>query len=240
MVVHESGDQRWLATMQPELELETGRRVSFGEDSAIEIIGADETMFMSVRFVGTLTAEAAIDNYGRMLLPPSVASDAGAIDAPLKPDMAPRFFSRRVRIAPVFFHVGAQTFAPVTTDDLNAHRVHAESYHIDGKVAERINKAKQAGRGVWCAGTTAVRALESAVEKNGAVRKGVGETALFIRPPFTFRVADRLVTGLYLPRSTPLMVVCAFGGYERVMDAYRQAVREGYRFSNHGDAMAIL
>lgn len=238
MVVQESRDGTWLAMVSPALPM--GRRVTFGEDSAVEIVVADESIVRSVRFVGALTADAAIDKYGRMLLPPSSQRPTDPTDLGLTGDMFLQLFSRRVRIAPVFLHLGPETFAPVTTEDLGAHVLHAEPYHIDGRVAERINRAKQQRRGVWCVGTPTVRVLESAVDSNGRVRGETRETSLFIRPPFTFRVADRLITHLHRPRSTLLMVVCAFGGYERVMEAYREAVREGYRFYNHGDAMAIL
>ncbi len=238
MVVMESHDRTWLAMTTPELA--PGRRVTFGEGSAVEIVAADESVLRSVRFVGALTADAAIDKYGHMRLPPSLQRPTDPTDLGLTADMFLQLFSRRVRIAPVFLHLGPETFAPVTTEDLGAHVLQAEPYDIDGRVAERINRAKQARRGVWCVGTPAVRALESAVDNNGRVRGEGGETSLFIRPPFTFRVADRLITHLHKPRSTLLMLACAFGGHERVMEAIREAVREGYRFYNHGDAMAIL
>jgi S-adenosylmethionine:tRNA ribosyltransferase-isomerase len=95
-------------------------------------------------------------------------------------------------------------------------------------------------KGVWAVGTTVVRALESAADPAGRVRAGAGETSLFIRPPYQFQVVDRLLTNFHLPRSTLLMLVCAFGGYDRVLAAYREAVREGYRFYSYGDAMAII
>lgn len=238
MVIQESHDGSWLATLSPELKV--GHRVSFGDDASVEVVRADDSIMVSVRFLGALTADAAIDKYGRMLLPPSAQHPTDPTDLGLTADMFLQLFSRRVRIAPVFLHLGPETFAPVTTEDLGAHIVHAEPYDIDGRVAERINRAKQGRRGVWCVGTPAVRALESAVDHNGQVRGETRETSLFIRPPFTFRVANRLITHLHKPRSTLLMSVCAFGGYEPVMAAYREAVREGYRFYNHGDAMAIV
>jgi S-adenosylmethionine:tRNA ribosyltransferase-isomerase len=103
-----------------------------------------------------------------------------------------------------------------------------------------VNKVKGAGGAVWAVGTTVVRALESSVDANGEVRAGTGETSLLIRPPYEFKVIDHLITNFHLPRSTLLMLVCAFGGYEAVMGAYRAAVKEGYRFYSYGDAMLIL
>jgi len=103
-----------------------------------------------------------------------------------------------------------------------------------------VNEKKGVGRGVWAVGTTVVRALESAVDEPGRVRAGPQETSLFIHPPYEFKVVDRLLTNFHLPRSTLLMLVCAFGGYEAVMAAYREAVRAGYRFYSYGDAMVIV
>jgi S-adenosylmethionine:tRNA ribosyltransferase-isomerase len=117
--------------------------------------------------------------------------------------------------------------------------MHAEAFDITPGAAEWINRAKTRGRGVWGVGTTVVRALESSLDASGLVRPGAGETTLFIRPPYEFRSITRLITNFHLPRSTLLMLVCAFGGYEPVMAAYRVAVREGYRFYSYGDAMLI-
>jgi S-adenosylmethionine:tRNA ribosyltransferase-isomerase len=106
--------------------------------------------------------------------------------------------------------------------------------------AGRINFKKGAQRSVWAVGTTVVRALESAADASGQVRAGAAETSLFIRPPYDFKVVNRLITNFHLPRSTLLMLVCAFGGYEPVMAAYREAVKQGYRFYSYGDAMVII
>jgi S-adenosylmethionine:tRNA ribosyltransferase-isomerase len=114
--------------------------------------------------------------------------------------------------------------------------MHPEAYEIPVETAAAVDETTV----VWAVGTTVVRALESAADAAGHVRAGAGETSLFIHPPYRFRVIDRLLTNFHLPRSTLLMLVCAFGGYEAVMGAYREAVREGYRFYSYGDAMAII
>ena len=137
-------------------------------------------------------------------------------------------------------HVGPGTFRPVEVEDLDAHPMHAESYAISVEAAEAINTRRRAGGKVWAVGTTAVRTLETVAEENGTVHSGAGETRLFIHPPYAFKAVDRIITNFHLPRSTLLMLVCAFGGYERVMEAYREAVREGYRFYSYGDAMVIV
>jgi len=118
--------------------------------------------------------------------------------------------------------------------------MHPEVYEIVAGAANWVNKVRDVGSKVWAVGTTVVRALESAVDEMGEVRPGTRETSLFIRPPYDFRIVNHLITNFHLPRSTLLMLVCAFGGYERVMDAYREAVKEGYRFYSYGDAMVII
>ena len=118
--------------------------------------------------------------------------------------------------------------------------MHPEPYLIPPETAEIVDRAKAAGRSTWAVGTTVVRALETAADERGRIRPGAGETGLFIYPPYRFRAVDRLLTNFHLPRSTLLMLVCAFGGNERVMRAYREAVEQGYRFYSYGDAMAVV
>ncbi len=138
----------------------------------------------------------------------------------------------------VTLHVGAGTFQPVRVDDIRTHRMHAEYAELSPEVCDRIRAAKREGRRVIAVGTTTVRTLESAA-REGELRPFRGETDIFIRPGFTFRVVDALITNFHLPESTLLMLVCAFGGYERVMAAYRHAVAQRYRFFSYGDAMFI-
>ena len=111
---------------------------------------------------------------------------------------------------------------------------------MGASAADLINARRQAGGRVWAVGTTVVRTLETVADADGRIRPGAGETNIFIYPPFTFRAVDRVLTNFHLPRSTLLMLVCAFGGYDLVMRAYRDAVKEGYRFFSYGDAMVIL
>src|SRR5437870_12314593 len=115
--------------------------------------------------------------------------------------------------------------------------MHAEAYAVSEDAAATVNERRQAGGRLWAVGTTVVRTLESCAAADGSIRPGAGETRAFIYPPYTFRAVDRLLTNFHLPRSTLLMLVCAFGGYEHVMRAYREAIAEGYRFYSYGDAM---
>jgi S-adenosylmethionine:tRNA ribosyltransferase-isomerase len=125
-------------------------------------------------------------------------------------------------------------------DELADHPMHAECYRVSDETAELINGRRRAGGRVWAVGTTVVRTLEAVAAPDGTIRPGAGDTSLFIYPPYTFRAVDRLLTNFHLPRSTLLMLVCAFGGYERVMGAYGEAVRERYRFYSYGDAMVVV
>lgn len=261
LLVREQPDGTWIAMGHPGGKLKPGRRVTVGDDSAVEILEILGGGLRRVRFVGSLDARATLAKYGKVPLPPYIqrAPDAtdseryqtvyaahdGSVAAPtaglhFTPELLADIHARQVRVASLDLHVGPGTFKPVETDDLAQHRMHAEPFDITPGAAQIVNHALQKKRGVWAVGTTVVRALESSVEANGSVRAGTGETSLFIRPPYDFRIVNHLITNFHLPRSTLLMLVCAFGGYERVMQAYREAVREGYRFYSYGDAMLIL
>jgi S-adenosylmethionine:tRNA ribosyltransferase-isomerase len=148
-------------------------------------------------------------------------------------------------VAEVTLHVGPGTFKPVEVDDPAQHMMHAEWYEIPAAAAEAINAAKAGGHRMWAVGTTVVRTLETAVERAGraeraAIEAGSGWTDLFIRPPFAFRAVDALLTNFHLPRSTLLMLVAAFAGYEHTMATYREAIAREYRLFSYGDAMAIV
>ena len=257
LLVRAASDDTWLAMAHPGGKLKPGRRVTFGADSAVEIVEVLGGGLRRVRFICALDAAATLEKYGAVPLPPYIrrapepadreryqtvyAAHDGSIAAPtaglhFTPELMADIFTRRIRIASIDLHVGPGTFKPVETEEIGEHPMHPEAYEIGTGAAETIEKGKH----VWAVGTTVVRALESAADETGAVRAGSGETSLFIRPPFTFRVVDHLITNFHLPRSTLLMLVCAFGGYERVMAAYREAVKAGYRFYSYGDAMVII
>ena len=257
LLVRELADGTWLAMGHPGGKLKPGRRVHFGDDSAVEIVEVLGGGLRRVRFVGALDAPATIAKYGEVPLPPYIrrppnpadreryqtvyAAHDGSVAAPtaglhFTPAVLERLRAKGVVVASLDLHVGPGTFKPVEVDDLAGHPMHPEAYEIPDETAGVANE----GRDIWAVGTTVVRALESAADVAGRVRAGVGETNLFIYPPYTFKVVDRLLTNFHLPRSTLLMLVCAFGGYEAVMGAYREAVREGYRFYSYGDAMAII
>lgn len=140
----------------------------------------------------------------------------------------------------ITLHVGLGTFQPVKVENVERHVMHDERYEVSASAAERIQQARQNGGRVIAVGTTTVRTLETVADENGQIRPGSGRTGLFIRPGYKFRVVERLLTNFHLPRSTLLMLVCAFAGYDFVMQAYQEAVKERYRFYSYGDCMLIL
>ena len=262
LLVRALADGTWLAMGHPGGKLKPGRQVRFGDgDSVVEVVEVLGGGMRKVRFVGALDANATIAKYGEVPLPPYIrrpptpadreryqtvyAAHDGSVAAPtaglhFSADLLDQVRAKGVAVASLDLHVGPGTFKPVEVDDLAAHPMHPEAYDVPETSAEIINATKSVGRGVWGVGTTVVRALESAANERGQVRAGPGETSLFIHPPYEFRVVDRLLTNFHLPRSTLLMLVCAFGGYEAVMGAYREAVRAGYRFYSYGDAMVVI
>jgi S-adenosylmethionine:tRNA ribosyltransferase-isomerase len=261
LLVRALPDGTWLALGHPGGKLKPGRRVTFGDDSAAEIVEVLGGGVRRVRFVGALDAAATLAKYGEVPLPPYIrrpprpddreryqtvyAQHDGSVAAPtaglhFTPELLDRVKAQGTAIAALDLHVGPGTFKPVAGDALAGHRVHAEPYAVSAAAADIINARRKAGGRVWAVGTTVVRTLETVADPGGEIRPGAGDTSLFIYPPYTFRAVDRVLTNFHLPRSTLLMLTCAFGGYDHVMRAYREAVTDGYRFYSYGDAMAII
>jgi S-adenosylmethionine:tRNA ribosyltransferase-isomerase len=161
------------------------------------------------------------------------------------PEILEQIRARGIKIAEITLHIGLGTFQPVRTEKVEDHKMHREWYEIPAEAAQAINRAKAEGRRVVAVGTTTVRTLESAArfseERTGGdqVETGRGEADAFIYPGYRFRIVDALLTNFHLPQSTLLMLVCALGGRELVMAAYRHAVEAEYRFYSYGDCMFI-
>ena len=261
LLVRELPDGSWIAMGHPGGKLKPGRSVTFGDDSAVEIVEVLGGGLRRVKFVGQLDAAATLAKYGEVPLPPYIrrlprpedreryqtvyAEHDGSVAAPtaglhFTPELLERVKRRGTALATLDLQIGPGTFKPVEVDDLADHRMHAEAYRVSDETAGLINRRREAGGRVWAVGTTVVRTLENVAAPDGTIRPGAGDTSLFIYPPYTFRTVDRLLTNFHLPRSTLLMLVCAFGGYERVTRAYGEAVKEGYRFYSYGDAMAVV
>lgn len=155
----------------------------------------------------------------------------------LTKDILDQLGARGVKVLRIQLEIGLATFVPIRVPDIEDHVMHGESFHVPGETALAIARARAAGRRVVAVGTTVVRCLESAVGESGEIRSGQGETRLYIRPGFRFRVVDGLLTNFHQPRSSLLVMVSAFFERETVIDAYRHALEEGYRFLSFGDCM---
>jgi S-adenosylmethionine:tRNA ribosyltransferase-isomerase len=206
--------------------------------------------------------DAAIAERGAMPLPPYIAAkraedaqdradyqtvyaeEDGSVAAPtaglhFTPELFARLAEAGVETAFVTLHVGAGTFLPVKTEDLDEHRMHAEWGEVDAATAGKLNAARAAGGRIVCVGTTSLRLLESATGEDGVVRPFLDETAIFITPGYRFRAADGLMTNFHLPKSTLFMLVSAFAGLEAMRAAYAHAIATGYRFYSYGDASLL-
>lgn len=251
--------REWRALVKPGRRLTLGARVLFGDEAAAEILRVWPDGSRTVRFEGAGLNDI-MDRYGEMPLPPYVgAGDAaraeryqtifarvpGSVAAPtaslhFTPRVVAAIRARGTTIVPLVLDVGLGTFKPLEAPLLDEHVMHAERYAIPEATARAVNSAKREGRRVVAAGTTTLRALEaSAADNDGAVAAGEREATLFIKPGFPFRVVDALLTNFHLPASTLLVLVSAFGGYERTLDAYLSAIAQGYRFYSFGDAMFV-
>lgn len=260
MLLRKRDENVYEAMVLPGAKLKPGRVVSFAEGFSAVIL---ESTGRGTRLVQLLAADvdAAIELHGHIPLPPYMerpdeaadveryqtvyARESGSVAAPtaglhFTPDLLDRIAAKGVRRAEVVLHVGAGTFKPVEVEDPADHVMHEEAFHLDESDARTINETRSAGGKLWAVGTTTVRTIESIADASGRVRPGGGETSIFIRPGHEFKAVDHLITNFHLPRSTLMMLVAAFAGYDLTMRAYREAIARGYRFYSYGDAMVIV
>ncbi|UOO89466.1 tRNA preQ1(34) S-adenosylmethionine ribosyltransferase-isomerase QueA [Vitreoscilla massiliensis] len=229
----------------------------FGDEQAIMRERKGELFVLD--FPGDKTVWEVLEEQGHMPLPPYIerADDAddderyqtvyaahdGAVAAPtaglhFTPELMQALQDKGVSIHYVTLHVGAGTFQPVRVDNIADHHMHSERFWVAQSVVDAINTAHAAGKKVWGVGTTSMRALESAA-LSGELQAGSGDTDIFITPGFEFKVIDRLITNFHLPKSTLMMLVSAFHGYDEIMALYQHAIAHQYRFFSYGDAMVL-
>jgi len=235
-----------------------GSKIYINDQVELEVGGREEEFF-ELELVSKGSFQEVLDRHGTVPLPPYImrdpvredevryqtvyAREAGAVAAPtaglhFDEALLHRLAEQGIERAFLTLHVGAGTFQPVRVSNLEEHRMHREHYFIPKQTVDAIELARSKGRKVVAVGTTTVRALESAA-LFGDIRAGAGESSLFIRPGFAFRVVDRLMTNFHLPKSTLLVLASAFAGCERVRAAYRHAIERRYRFFSYGDAMLL-
>lgn len=255
------GDNKYEAMVHPGGKLKPGRRVHISPDLEVEILETTERRTRIVNLRSTLPLDEAIERYGHVPLPPYIeradqppdseryqtvyADQSGSVAAPtaglhFTSELLAELQQKGVKRADVLLHVGAGTFKPVEVDNPDDHQMHEESFTLSANTANVLNETRANGNKIWAVGTTTVRVLESAVRDDGSFGEKSGETRIFIRPPYRFRAVAHLITNFHLPRSTLIMLVAAFAGYDLTMRAYREAIDTGYRFYSYGDAMAIV
>jgi len=235
-----------------------GGRIVLDDDSAVTVVGRDGEFFL-LRFEAVEPLEKLLVKLGRMPLPPYIHRDAGVVDteryqtvyareagAVAAPTAGLHFdkplldalAARGIDSAYVTLHVGAGTFQPVRSERVEDHLMHREWLNVGAELVKKIRQTRARGGRVVAVGTTVVRALETAMHE-GELQPFAGETQIFIFPGYRISSVDALITNFHLPESTLLMLVSAFGGRETMLDAYRHAVEQRYRFFSYGDAMLI-
>jgi S-adenosylmethionine:tRNA ribosyltransferase-isomerase len=252
----------WECLVRPGRKIGIGEHLHFGEHNELsaEVVQRGEFGERRIRFGSGQNFWPTVEALGHVPLPPYIdradrkndreryqtvyAKERGSVAAPtaglhFTPEILARIRRRGVETAEITLHVGLGTFQPVRVEDVEGHKLHREACLISEVAAEAVNRALQQKRRIVAVGTTTVRALENAALMHSAVVSGDGEADLFIYPGFQFKVVGAMLTNFHLPQSTLLMLVCALGGKERVLSAYRHAVREHYRFYSYGDCMFV-
>ena len=249
----------WECLAGPGKKAKVGHKFTFSDKLSAEVIEVLDDGNRIVKFNPNGEFFAVLDEVGQMPLPPYIkeklqdkeryqtvySRELGSAAAPtaglhFTKEILAKLKERGVNIAYVTLHVGLGTFRPVKVDDVTEHKMHSEHYSITQENADIINNTKQNGGRVICVGTTSCRTVESAMQKFGEIKECSDDTSIFIYPGYTFKCMDGLITNFHLPESTLIMLVSAFAGYEKTMNAYNTAVAERYRFFSFGDAMIIV
>jgi S-adenosylmethionine:tRNA ribosyltransferase-isomerase len=256
----------WDVVVDPARKIRIGNKLYFGKDDELvaEVIDNTTSRGRTLRFLFDGTYEefkATITAMGETPLPHYIkreteASDAeryqtiyaqheGAVAAPtaglhFSRELMKRMELKGIHFAGVTLHIGLGTFRPVEVEDLTKHKMDSEQVLITQEACDVVNKSKERKKNVCCVGTTTMRAIESSVSTDDRMKPYNGWTNKFIFPPYDFSIANRMVTNFHMPESTLLMMVCAFGGYDNVINAYKVALKEKYRFYSYGDAMLII
>ena len=249
----------WEVLVRPGKKCRPGVRLVINEELSLEVLSVTDSGDRIVKFAYEGTFEDVLSRVGTVPLPPYIhekladperyqtvyARENGSAAAPtaglhFTPELLGRIREKGVEIAEVLLHVGLGTFRPVKEENVLDHKMHSEYYEVSEEAADIVNRAKREGRRVICVGTTSVRTVETVADERGFLRPCKGNTEIFIYPPYRFKCVDALITNFHLPESTLLMLVSALCSREEMLEAYRVAVGEGYRFFSFGDAMLVL
>ncbi|NQT24202.1 tRNA preQ1(34) S-adenosylmethionine ribosyltransferase-isomerase QueA [candidate division KSB1 bacterium] len=250
----------WEVLVKPARKVRVGNKLHIGGMLTCEVVDNTVSGGRVIRLAYDGNFNEIIDKIGKVPLPPYIkrepenldkdryqsvfANKRGAVAAPtaalhFDKKQVKKLESKGIKIVPVLLHVGLGTFRPVVVEDLSRHKMDSEYFEVTQDAANSINSVIDKGGRIVAVGTTVVRVLESVVTTDGHIKQEKGWTDKFIFPPYDFRVINAIITNFHMPASTLLMLVCAFGGRDFVLKAYRKAVREKYRFFSYGDAMMI-
>ena len=252
--------------VDPARKIRVGNKLYFGENDELvaEVIDNTTSRGRTIRFLweGTKkTFRKMLDFMGETPLPKYIkrkpdeedkeryqtvyAKHEGAVAAPtaglhFSKELIKRLEIKGIRFAETTLHTGLGTFRPIEVEDLSKHKMDAEYYAIDETACGIVNKAKTEGKRICSVGTTTMRSLESSFTAQKLLKPSEGWTNMFIHPPYDFSIADSLVTNFHLPKTSLLIMTCAFGGYDLIMEAYKKAIKDKYRFFSYGDAMMVV
>lgn len=253
-------EEKWEVLCSPGKRVKTGVVLTFGDGQLeAEVFEKTPVGGRTVLFRGKQPLDALLNTLGRVPLPPYIkkeleneeryqtifASKSGSAASPtaglhFTPDVFEALKSRGIEWAYLTLHIGVGTFRPVKNEYVEDHQMHSEYFELPASTAQKINRTRKKGGRIVAVGTTCCRVLETMGNDRGEVSEGRGETDLFIYPGYNFKVVEAMVTNFHLPRSTLLMLVCAFAGRENTLKAYEKAVEWRYRFYSFGDAMLII
>lgn len=250
---------RWEVLVKPGKKCRPGTVLTIEEKLSLTVASVTESGERIVDFKCDGVFEEALERVGSMPLPPYIheklkdknryqtvyAKTDGSAAAPtaglhFTPQLLEEIKAMGVEVAEILLHVGLGTFRPVKEDAITDHKMHSEYYEVNEKAADIISRAKREGRRVIAVGTTSVRTLESAAKDDGTIESCRGNTSIFIYPPYKFRCVDALITNFHLPESTLIMLVAAMVGREKILELYKTAVENKYRFFSFGDCMFII
>ena len=252
------GNDEWECLSRPQKRLHVGTIIKFSDELSAEVTSLLDDGVTHVKLLYKGILMEILDRLGEMPLPPYIheklkekdryntvyAKNIGSAAAPtaglhFTKELLEELKEKGVIIANVTLHVGLGTFRPVEVDDINNHKMHSEFYQMSEETADILNKAKKESRRIIAVGTTSTRTLETIMGKYGEFRNCSGNTDIFIYPGYEFKAIDGLITNFHLPKSTLVMLVSALAGKDHILNAYKEAVKEKYRFFSFGDAMFI-
>ncbi|HLF46095.1 MAG TPA: tRNA preQ1(34) S-adenosylmethionine ribosyltransferase-isomerase QueA [Chitinophagaceae bacterium] len=256
----------WDVIVDPARKIRVGNKLYFGEQEELiaEVIDNTTSRGRTIRFIWENSEEefrAMLEKLGETPLPKYIkrkpdeedreryqtvyAKHEGAVAAPagglhFSRELIKRLEIQGVRFAEVTLHTGLGTFRPIEVEDLSKHKMDAEYYRIDDTACKIVNRAKEFGHRICSVGTTTMRALESSFTAQKLLKPSEGWTNMFIHPPYDFNIADSMVTNFHLPKTSLLIMTCAFAGYDLAIEAYKKAIKDKYRFFSYGDAMLVI